>query len=432
MIENITLIFFIIILISSIVLKLPLALALFFNLILLIIYCLISGKKLKDIFDFIYEGFKTCRLMLFIFILIGMITASWRSCGTISYIIYKAVNIISPKFFFAGIFLFNALVSMLTGTSFGTSSTAGVISMSLAIAMHMNPYIAGGAIISGCFIGDRTSPMSTAGLLVSTITKTDFYTNIKNMIKTAIIPIILTIITFQIFNLQEIKSLQEVNLSGIRADFHFNIILVLPAILIIIFSLFKLPLKYNMSISIFCAVLISYIYQKRSLLTIFKSLFLGYFNPLADKSINGGGVVSMIQAILIVGISSGYFGIFKNTDLLKNIKIFVNKVYDRTSPLLVMEVLSVLIACFSTNQTLSIMLTYEMSRDKFADREKLALNLSNSSVLSSMFIPWNISGRIPVETIGAPIGALYFSFFNIYAIIVNTIIDIFTYKKRAH
>lgn len=140
----------------------------------------------------------------------------------------------------------------------------------------------------------------------------------------------------------------------------------------------------------------------------------------------------MIQAILIVGISSGYFGIFKNTDLLKNIKIFVNKVYDRTSPLLVMEVLSVLIACFSTNQTLSIMLTYEMSRDKFADREKLALNLSNSSVLSSMFIPWNISGRIPVETIGAPIGALYFSFFNIYAIIVNTIIDIFTYKKRAH
>ena len=58
------------------------------------------------------------------------------------------------------------------------------------------------------------------------------------------------------------------------------------------------------------------------------------------------------------------------------------------------------------------MLTYEMSRDKFADREKLALNLSNSSVLSSMFIPWNISGRIPVETIGAPIGALYFSFFK--------------------
>ncbi len=53
MIENITLIFFIIILISSIVLKLPLALALFFNLILLIIYCLISGKKLKDIFDFL-------------------------------------------------------------------------------------------------------------------------------------------------------------------------------------------------------------------------------------------------------------------------------------------------------------------------------------------------------------------------------------------
>lgn len=64
-----------------------------------------------------------------------------------------------------------------------------------------------------------------------------------------------------------------------------------------------------------------------SLNQILRSALFGYVNENADKSINGGGVISMAKAILIVGISSGYFGIFKNTDLLKSIKLTVNSLY---------------------------------------------------------------------------------------------------------
>ena len=76
------------------------------------------------------------------------------------------------------------------------------------------------------------------------------------------------------------------------------------------------------------------------------------------------------------------------------------------------------------------MLTYEMSRENIEDKEKLALNLSNSALLNSMFIPWNISGRIPIDTISAPIGGIYFSFYNIFIILVNTLADIWANKKH--
>ena len=430
MLENFVLLLFIIVLIGSIVLKISLVLALLANLIIFIIYCLIKGHKLKESLNFVYQGFSTCKLMLFIFLLIGMITGTWRACGTISYIIYNAVKIISPNYFYVGIFLFNATVSLLTGSSFGTSSTAGIISMTLSYAINMNPYFSAGAIISGCFVGDRTSPMSTSALLIATITKTDFYNNIKNMIKPSIIPIILTIITFQILNLNSLGTIHNVDLSSIKSDFNFNIILAIPAILIIILAMFKVPLKYNMGLSIIIAISLAYFFQNMSLNQILRSALLGYVNENADKSINGGGVISMAKAILIVGISSGYFGIFKNTDLLKSIKLTVNSLYKKFPQLFVMEILSIIIACFSSNQTLSIMLTYEMSRENIEDKEKLALNLSNSALLNSMFIPWNISGRIPIDTISAPIGGIYFSFYNIYMILVNTLADIWANKKH--
>lgn len=430
MLELITLLLFVAILLIFLFLKLPIAIALLINLFLFIVYLLKKSFSPQKILSMIYDGFKSCALMLFIFMLIGMITGIWRSCGTISYIIYHAVSFISPKYFYLGVFLFNSIISMLTGTSFGTCSTAGVISMSLGLTLGMNPYLTGGAIISGAFVGDRTSPMSTASLLIATITETDFYNNVKNMLKSGLIPFILTCLTFQLLNLKTQGSIVSPDLSGIKADFSFNIILILPALLIIVLSLFKVSLKYNMLSSIICGIILAYFLQERDFSEIIRSLVFGYKDLNADKSINGGGIISMMGAILIVGISSSYFGIFKESDLLKEVKIFVNIIFDNFPPLVTMEVLSFFIACFSTNQTLSIMLTYEMSRNKVKEKDKLALNLSNSSLLTSVFVPWNISARIPVDTIGCPITVIYFSFYQYYIILINSLIDAYDHRQK--
>lgn len=88
-------------------------------------------------------------------------------------------------------FLLCCLVSSLTGTAFGTAATVGVITMTMANSMGLPPLFTGGAILSGIYFGDRCSPMSTSALLVSELTGTDLFENIKKMTRTGLVPFLL-------------------------------------------------------------------------------------------------------------------------------------------------------------------------------------------------------------------------------------------------
>lgn len=433
MLEILILILFMVILFVAIIFDISIVLALFLNLILLSFYAYMRNFSPREIWSMAYTGIKDTKTILTVFSLIGMITGIWRLSGTIAHIIYHGTSFISPKFFYVGVFVFNSAISFLTGTSFGTASTAGIISMSISNAMGFNPVVCGGAILSGCFFGDRSSPMSTSALLVATLTKTDLYVNIKNMFRTCIIPLILTIATYQIFNLGIEARVDKESIEMIREIFNFNLLLIIPTLSIIILAILKIDLKINMLISIVISIVFAMVLQGRSLAEVFHALIFGFhLDSPAGKLINGGGFFSMFKMILIVGTSSGYFGFFKETNLLVGVKKFVNKIFNKLPNMVLMPLMSTIISIFSSNQTLSIMLTYEMARESYEDKEKLALDMENSAVMTPVYIPWNIAGRTPMEMIGAPIVSVYFSFYHHYIILVNTIfsvVDFYRTKK---
>lgn len=431
MLEICVLLLFILFLFLAIIFNVSIVFALFANLILLSIYAYIKKFSLKKIWNMIFFGIKSAKTILIVFSLIGMITGIWRLSGTLAYIIYHGISFISPKFFYAGVFIFNASISLLTGTSFGTSSTAGVISMSISNAMGFSPLVTGGAVLSGAFFGDRSSPMSTSALLVATLTGTDLYNNIKNMFKTCVIPLVLTVITFQIFNFGINANIDRHSIEALRIIFNFKPILMIPTITIIVLSVFRVNLKINLIISIAISIFFAAIFQDKSALEILNAIIFGmHLDSEAGKLINGGGFISMLKMLLVVGISSGYFGFFKNTDLLRGVKKYIKKIFISFPDMLVMEIMSIIISAFSSNQTLSIMLTYEMARENYEDTSKLALDIENSAVMTSALIPWNIAGSSPMEMIGAPIFAIYFSFYHHYIILVNTLISIVEFRKN--
>ncbi|EFR33563.1 putative Na+/H+ antiporter NhaC [Peptoniphilus harei ACS-146-V-Sch2b] len=433
MLEILILFLFMINLFVAIIFDISIILALSLNLILLSLYAYIRKFSPREIWSMAFTGIKDTKTILLVFSLIGMITGIWRLSGTIAYIIYHGTSFISPKFFYVGVFVFNSAISFLTGTSFGTASTAGIISMSISNAMGFNPVVCGGAILSGCFFGDRSSPMSTSALLVATLTKTDLYVNIKNMFRTCIIPLILTIATYQIFNLGIEAKVDNESIEMIREIFNFNLLLILPTLSIIILSIMKIDLRINMIISIGISIVFALLIQDKTLTEVFHALIFGFhLDSPAGKLINGGGFFSMFKMLLIVGTSSGYFGFFKETDLLVGVKKFVNRTFSKLPKMLVMSLMSTMISVFSSNQTLSIMLTYEMARESYDDRDKLALDMENSAVMTPSYIPWNIAGRTPLEMVGAPLMSLYFSFYHHYIILVNTIfsvVDFYRTKK---
>ena len=149
------------------------------GLVIFCTYALIKGFTPFQVFRMVISGVYTAKNVLIVFMLIGVLTALWRDSGTVALIISYAVRLVHPSVFVLMCFLLNSVVSFLIGTSFGTAATMGVVCMTTAVAMGINPAVAGGAILSGVLFGDRCSPVSTSALLISELTHTDIFSNIK-------------------------------------------------------------------------------------------------------------------------------------------------------------------------------------------------------------------------------------------------------------
>ena len=220
--------------------------ALIIGYIIFISYGLIKGYNLKVLVKKSFEGMLTVKNILLVFILIGMITALWRAPGTIAFIVYMGSKLISPSILILLTFLLCSILSVLIGTSLGTAATMGVICFSIGKTMGINPYYIGGAVLSGIYFGDRCSPMSTSALLISELTKTNLYTNIKMMIKTSIIPFIVTCLFYLLLGFKSTVSFVSLDVTEVfKQNYNLNIVVIIPAILIIILS----ALKINSTVS---------------------------------------------------------------------------------------------------------------------------------------------------------------------------------------
>ena len=107
------------------------------------------------------DGVKTAWTLMIILLLIGVLTGTWRGAGSIVTIVYYGIQLIRPKLFLIVAYLVTCLLSYALGTSFGVAGTAGVIFMTLARGGGVDPVLTAGALLSGIYFGDRTSPASS-------------------------------------------------------------------------------------------------------------------------------------------------------------------------------------------------------------------------------------------------------------------------------
>ena len=103
------------------------------------------------------------------------------------------VKLVAPGLFLVVAFLLCVALSYVLGTSYGVSSTMGVILMALARSGGVDPIITAGVILSGVYFGDRCSPASSAASLVAAVTDTDLYQNVRQMLRTGLLPTLLTL-----------------------------------------------------------------------------------------------------------------------------------------------------------------------------------------------------------------------------------------------
>jgi NhaC family Na+:H+ antiporter len=391
------------------------------------------GFEFKDLIKMAFSGAKKSFSVVIILLLIGAVTATWMTAGTVPSLVYYGIQIINPHYFILLAFLLTSLVSLLIGTSFGTVGTIGIALMIMASNSAVNSNLVAGAILSGAYFGDRCSPMSSSANLIASVTKTRLYTNLKNMLKTGLIPLILTSFIYLILSqLYPISITNTILLSEIIKTFNPQPILLLPALIIFILAVFQVEVKISMIISIVIASVIAIFYQQYSLTELLDFIFRGFDlnepSPLQSILI-GGGMIAMSKVVLIVIVSTALAGILAETHVLNFIELFLNKAKSQRQLFLATMFIGTVSAAYGCTQTIAILLTQQLVQKRYQslqlNNEQLAVDLENTVVVISPLIPWNIAGLVPVTLLMSDFSCLPYAFYLYLIPLFNLI-----YKPR--
>ncbi len=375
-----------------------------------------KGFSPREIFKMMVDGISIVQKVIIIFLLIGVITAAWRLSGTIPYLVYHGASLINPNLFYLYTFLLNLGMSMLLGSVNGTATTMGIVLISLARANGSSLVITTGAILSGAMFGDRLSPVSSSINLVAEITETDVIKNRKPMTHSVIIPTIITMIIYLLISLSSGGKTTDVELlEGIRSNTNLNVISVLPALVVIILSLFKMGTRKLLIISSIFSIIIGYTYQNYKVDEIVRGLIFGVevenLSLSLSRIINGGGIKSMFHTSLNVGISAMYFGIFQKTEFLKPVENIIDRLENKIGFYWTYVLVALVFSILFGTQSIVVILIAGIYKERVSSNELLMLDLENVSILLPALIPWNMAANLALTVYQVSYFSVLFNFF---------------------
>ena len=339
-----------------------------------------------------------------VFLLIGMVTALWRASGTISFFLYYGLEGLRPASFLLVAFLLSAVLSFALGTCYGVTGTAGVVLITLARSGGVDLAVTAGAILSGAYFGDRCSPMSSCATLVAACTGTELYKNVREMLKTALLPTLLTVLAFGVLSrLYPIQRMDSVVLSALRENFDLHWTVLLPAVLMLVLPLAKVPVKWAMAASAATAFVLTVALQGLLVPEALRTAILGYAPRQAELAgiLSGGGLVSMVTSGAVVFITSLYAGILEGIDALAPAKDWVERLSRRVGLFPAAVLVSTAVVSVFCNQAVMVMIDAQLLADSYeargASRTELAMDIANSGVTIAGLVPWSIAITVPLS-----------------------------------
>lgn len=153
-------------------------------------FCWFIGRRLLNIDDFFKELFigyanmlKISSIMILAF-LMGNVSAE---LNTGAYIAQVTQGVMAPGFSIGFIFIISAIMSLATGTSWGTFAIMIPIGVQLGLSVGMPVEYMIGAAISGSIFGDMTSPISADAIVASMATDCEHIEHIRTQMPYALV-----------------------------------------------------------------------------------------------------------------------------------------------------------------------------------------------------------------------------------------------------
>ncbi len=380
------------------------------------IIALFHGYSWKELETGIVDSISRAMPAMLIVISVGLLVGSWIASGTIPMLIYYGLKIISPAYFLVTACIVSSFVSLFTGTSWGTVGTIGIAFMGIADGLNIPLGPAAGAIITGAYFGDKLSPFSDTTNLAPVAARSNLFDHIRHMLWTTLPSWLIGLVIYFFIGLnygdtqaysQEISLL----LDGLKVNFNFNLILLLPPVIILYFAIRKLPTIPGMILATLTAGGLGMIFQGTSLQETTIAMATGYVSDTGieqlDQLLTRGGMMSMMYVTLIAFCAFSFAGIMQVTGMLKKIMDQLLKYIHTTASLIISTSISSTTMAFITGSSfLAILVPGELFADAYRKRGLAAKNLSrtteDSGTVVVPLVPWSMAGVYMAGTLGVP------------------------------
>ena len=385
------------------------------------------GFSYKSIKSSMISGIEKGLGAIFIFFLIGILVAALIESGTIGALIYYGLDLLHPSFFLPGGLVLCSLMSLATGTAWGTIATIGVVLMGLGQALGIPLPLVAGMVVSGASFGDKMSPVSDTTNLAAMSADTDLYSHIKSMMYTTVPTYIICLIIFTFlgfyFTAQAMSEQELSTLSGLlEVEFAISPLTLLPLVVLLALSINRTPAEASMLASVAAALVLAILTQDRNITEVLNSLHTGYVSDTGleqlDTLLSRGGIMSMMWTMSLALIALSLGGILDRAGFVRVLLRGILERIERAASLMTATISAGIVANMSMGEGyLSIIFGGQIFKESYEEsgleRHMLSRCLEEGATLSTSLIPWTTSGAFITGVLGmSPLEFAPWTFFN--------------------
>lgn len=379
-----------------------------------------SGTKWDALYDGIVDSIKSALGAILILLLIGALSGTWLISGVIPAMIYYGLEVLNPNIFLFAACIVCAIVSLATGSSWGTIATVGVALLVIGRTLGITEGWIAGAIISGAYFGDKMSPLSDTTNLAPAIAGTDLFTHIRYMTITTVPSIIVALLVFLIAGFlvdrnAGVVSVEQMQLA-MESKFNLGWWLFLVPVGVIVLIARKMPAIPALFIGALIGGVFAIIFQPEIIkelaggtFSFARSAYMTVINAMAlETAIETGdpiindlmstkGMAGMMNTIWLILCALTFGGIMSAAGMLQRITSAILSGVNSIAGLVAATTgTCVMFNVLAGDQYLAIVVPGKMFAEAYRDQdlapENLSRTLEDSGTVTSVLVPWNTCG----------------------------------------
>src|SRR3712207_2527604 len=388
-----------------------------------------NGHSWEEVGHAEQEAIASVTSALFILLSVGALIGTWNLSGTIPTLVYYGLQVLSPSWFYAATALICGIVALSIGSSWTTAGTIGVGLVGIASLLDVSVAITAGAVISGAYLGDKTSPLSETTILTAQMVGVDPREHIKRQVWTSVPAFGIALVVFLVLGWVPGPDVRDAvptstGLADLDQLFWISPVNLLPLVLLVVLSVRKAPASLALlGSALFAGVLAAFTQPQvvadfvagqgnvvvESIKAAWEAMATGLTVDTGvadvDRLVSRGGMSSMLFTLWLIFGAVTFGVLLERFGLISRLVDPMIAAAKSTGRLFV----TVFACAFGLNvvagdQYIALVLPARIFRVEFARRGLAPTNLSrltaDSGTVTSPLVPWNSCGAFMAATLG--------------------------------